>query len=110
MIFFDDVDSITTNRDADDGDEVGGRILSTLLNEMDGVDTAVGGVIFIGTTSKPLKDIDSALLRPGRLSAQIEIEKPSAASLLEIMTGIMMEADGDGYDSILKVEVSARKG
>ena len=40
------------------------RVLSTLLNEMDGVEAA-GEILLIGATNR-LERIDSALLRPGR--------------------------------------------
>lgn len=105
-ILFDDIDAITINRENgdDEDDEVGGRMLSTLLNEMDGVDSGgeSGRIILIATTSKPLSTIDSALLRPGRFSVRISTERPNAPQLLEILTGIMLENEGPGYDHILQ--------
>ena len=47
-----------------------------MLNEMDGIDTGKGKggqIILIATTGRPLGEIDAALLRPGRLSVQVEI-------------------------------------
>ena len=49
--------------DNSSNDEVGGRVLSTLLNEMDGVGLA-NGLLVIGATNRP-DMIDAALLRPG---------------------------------------------
>lgn len=49
------------------GDSSGGvneRVLSTLLNEMDGVEGRQG-VIVIGCTNRP-DQIDDAILRPGK--------------------------------------------
>lgn len=51
------------------GDTNGGvneRVLSTLLNEMDGVEGR-NGVIVIGCTNRP-HQIDDAILRPGIIS------------------------------------------
>ena len=55
---------------------MGERLLSTLLNEMDGF-VALEGVIVIGCTTR--KDaIDEALIRPGRIDYVIEIPLPTA--------------------------------
>ncbi len=74
VIFFDEIDSIIGKRSLDatgggaggnnSGTSVGERVLSTLLNEMDGVEQA-NGVLVVGATNRP-DMIDAALLRPGR--------------------------------------------
>jgi transitional endoplasmic reticulum ATPase len=43
-------------------------VLSTLLNEMDGIESA-GGVVVVGATNR-LDMIDKALTRPGRFAIQ----------------------------------------
>jgi SpoVK/Ycf46/Vps4 family AAA+-type ATPase len=66
------------------------RVLSTLLNEMDGVDTltmnAVGSdqVFVLGCCSDPAI-IDEALIRAGRLGKRIYIPPPSAKDRQEII-------------------------
>jgi len=88
VLLFDDIDAIASNRNDDDGDStnVQSRILSTLLNEMDGVSSQAnrGGVLVLATTNR-LSAIDSALLRPGRLEEHIELGLPSALDIEEIL-------------------------
>lgn len=78
VIFFDEIDAIVGKRSSEfggssNGDSVQERVLSTLLNEMDGVS---GGknVLVIGATNR--RDlIDEALLRPGRFDKHILVKK-----------------------------------
>ena len=77
VIFFDEIDAIVGKRSSDfgggsSGDSVQERVLSTLLNELDGVS---GGknVLVIGATNR--RDlIDEALLRPGRFDKHIYVQ------------------------------------
>ena len=81
ILFFDEIDSIFGNG-SNDGGSLGGsgrgssaeaRVLSTFLNEMDGVDIAGAGkdgVLVLGATNRPWT-LDPALLRPGRLGDKI---------------------------------------
>ena len=71
ILFFDELDSLATNREGGDSDATSGvqsRILTTLLNEMDGITNAGGkqGILVVAATNR-LDAIDAALLRPGRL-------------------------------------------
>lgn len=89
VIFFDEIDAIVGKRSSefgvgnDSGDSVQERVLSTLLNEMDGI--GAGGrsnVLVIGATNR--KDlIDEALLRPGRFDRHIYIPPPSKPGRIE---------------------------
>ncbi|PIA17018.1 AAA-domain-containing protein [Coemansia reversa NRRL 1564] len=78
IVFIDEVDSIAAKREWS-SIESGGpalRVLSTLLNEMDGVhDTS--GVAVVGCTNQ-LDKIDDAIVRPGRFDKLVEILLPSA--------------------------------
>ena len=64
-------------------DSVQSRILSTLLNEMDGVEAAEG-LLVIGATNRP-NLLDPALLRPGRFDVLIEVPKPDAITRHKIL-------------------------
>lgn len=87
VLFFDDIDALACNReDVGDSTNVQSRILSTLLNEMDGVSSQSGrgGVLVVAATNR-LEAIDSALLRPGRLERHIELLLPTASDIEEIL-------------------------
>eukprot|EP00522_Entomoneis_paludosa_P002277 CAMPEP_0172471870 /NCGR_PEP_ID=MMETSP1065-20121228/68043_1 /TAXON_ID=265537 /ORGANISM="Amphiprora paludosa, Strain CCMP125" /LENGTH=714 /DNA_ID=CAMNT_0013229985 /DNA_START=92 /DNA_END=2236 /DNA_ORIENTATION=+ len=95
ILFLDELDAIATNRqDSDDGDGASGgvmsRLLSTFLNEMDGVSsTAVGsggsgGVLVVACTNR-MDRLDAALLRPGRLEEHVEIPLPTIIDASDIL-------------------------
>jgi SpoVK/Ycf46/Vps4 family AAA+-type ATPase len=77
VIFIDEIDSLVGNR-GEHTSEVNSRVLATLLNEMDGIDTSTSEddrVIVVGATNRPWA-IDAALLRPGRLDSLIFVGLP----------------------------------
>lgn len=84
VLFFDELDSIATQRGHSVGDAGGAadRVLNQLLTEMDGM-TAKKTVFIIGATNRP-DIIDPALLRPGRLDQLIYIPLPDEVSRLQI--------------------------
>ncbi len=86
ILFLDEIDAIACNREEDDNNDVSSRILSTLLNEMDGVSSAIrtSRVLVIACTNR-IQSIDSALLRPGRLQEHFHMENPDVSSLEEIL-------------------------
>ncbi|KAG0033909.1 hypothetical protein BGZ81_006930 [Podila clonocystis] len=92
ILFFDEMDSIGAKRgwggDGDSGNSngVNERVLSTLLNEMDGVEERTG-VVVIGCTNQP-RAIDDALLRPGRLDQLIYLGYPTLKDRREIIETI----------------------
>ncbi|KAI8332783.1 P-loop containing nucleoside triphosphate hydrolase protein [Blakeslea trispora] len=90
LIFIDEMDAIGTKRGFDMGSSGGGvneRVLSTLLNEMDGVEGRQG-VVVIGCTNRP-DQIDDAILRPGRLDQLIYVELPSLSDRIDIIKTIL---------------------
>jgi transitional endoplasmic reticulum ATPase len=80
VVVIDDIDAIGAKRSDESG--VGGRVLSTLLNEIDGV-TENRQVLTMATTNA-LHIVDSALLRPGRFDRLIEILSPNAEERVEM--------------------------
>jgi len=73
IIFFDEIDAMTTSRGFGGG-SVNDRILTALLTEMDGIETLVN-VTILAATNRP-DVIDSALLRPGRIDRMIYVGPP----------------------------------
>ncbi|KAK3228220.1 hypothetical protein Dsin_008082 [Dipteronia sinensis] len=92
VLFFDELDSIATQRGGSVGDAGGAadRVLNQLLTEMDGM-TAKKTVFIIGATNRP-DIIDPALLRPGRLDQLIYIPLPDEASRLQIFKACLRKS------------------
>ncbi|CAM9515982.1 unnamed protein product [Discosporangium mesarthrocarpum] len=111
ILFLDELDAITTKRDEPSGPAAGGgsggsddggvhaRVLSTLLNEMDGVASGGGrsgrgksggggggggGVLVLGATNRR-EVLDAALLRPGRLQESVFLGLPSEEDRLGVL-------------------------
>ncbi|MFA5049597.1 MAG: AAA family ATPase [Candidatus Micrarchaeia archaeon] len=74
LLFFDEIDSIGKKRTDYGADDVGPRVLSVLLQEMDGFKSEKA-VMVVGATNVPHK-LDPALLRPGRLDKIIYMHLP----------------------------------
>ncbi|KAG9441551.1 hypothetical protein H6P81_017405 [Aristolochia fimbriata] len=74
ILFFDEIDSLTTER-GKDGGWVIERLLNQLLIELDGAESRKG-VYVIGATNR-LEVIDRAVLRPGRLGKLLYVPLPS---------------------------------
>ncbi|MDD5096502.1 MAG: AAA family ATPase [Candidatus ainarchaeum sp.] len=75
IIFFDELDAIGKKRGEGGMDEVGPRVLSTLLQEIDGYKDDKKPVIVVGATNVPNK-LDPALMRPGRFDKIIYMHLP----------------------------------
>ncbi|KAI7902225.1 P-loop containing nucleoside triphosphate hydrolase protein [Cokeromyces recurvatus] len=84
IIFFDEIDALTVKRGShgDGGTSVADRVLSQLLNELDGVEALVN-VTVVAATNRP-DIIDDALLRPGRIDRILYVGPPDFQSRKEI--------------------------
>ncbi|KIK98539.1 hypothetical protein PAXRUDRAFT_9477 [Paxillus rubicundulus Ve08.2h10] len=85
IIFFDEIDALGTSRlDSEGGGPSSHEgVLTSLLNEMDGVQELVG-VTVIAATNRP-DVMDSALMRPGRLDRILFIGPPDQEAREEIL-------------------------
>lgn len=81
IIFFDEIDSIGTQRD--DGGDVENRLVGQLLSLMDGLDSS-DNVIVIGATNRA-DTLDPALRRSGRFDREILIGAPNEEGREEIL-------------------------
>jgi transitional endoplasmic reticulum ATPase len=92
VMFFDELDSIAKSRGgmAGDGGGAGDRVLNQILTEMDGMNTKKN-VFIIGATNRP-DQIDTALLRPGRLDQLIYIPLPDEPSRLSILKAALKKS------------------
>ncbi|KAG0227812.1 P-loop containing nucleoside triphosphate hydrolase protein [Mortierella sp. GBAus27b] len=107
IIFFDEIDTIVGKRSFSSGGNDGGgdsvqeRVLSTMLNEMDGVENATGVLIVAATNRVDL--IDKALLRPGRFDRVVYVPPPDLEArrqILSIYTRDIPLADDVNLDDI----------
>ncbi len=84
IVFFDEIDSIATERGKNTSDSgVGERVVSQLLTELDGLES-LEDVVVIATTNRP-DLIDSALLRPGRLDRHVHVPVPDEEARRKIL-------------------------
>ncbi|KAG8965784.1 AAA+-type ATPase [Tulasnella sp. 419] len=82
IVFFDEIDALGTSRTAGDSGAHEG-VLTSLLNEMDGIQELVG-VTIVAATNRP-DVIDSALMRPGRLDRILYVGPPDFDARLDIL-------------------------
>ena len=104
IVFFDEIESIATERGKNSGDSgVGERVVSQLLTELDGLES-LEDVVVIATTNRP-DLIDSALLRPGRLDRHVHVPVPdedARRKILEVHTREKPLADDVDLDAIAR--------
>jgi SpoVK/Ycf46/Vps4 family AAA+-type ATPase len=106
VLFFDEFDSLAHRRSfSEDDDSEGGshgniynRILSTFLNELDGISVPSTSVsssstssslennyVFVIVACKSLHNLDDALIRPGRLQYHLLLDYPGPEDIPEIL-------------------------
>lgn len=74
IIFIDEIDAIGKSRSGMNGNDEKDNTLNQLLVEMDGFGTETNVVVLAATNFA--KDLDSALMRPGRFDRKIEVLLP----------------------------------
>lgn len=103
MLFFDELDSIVSRRGADAPDYVT-RFVGQFLTILDGFDPAKG-VLVVAATNLP-GALDTALLRPGRLSYKVEFNgHPDAddrRSILRASSRHVRGADNADFEVLVK--------
>ncbi|MCY6354421.1 CDC48 family AAA ATPase [Clostridium sp. ZS2-4] len=83
IIFFDEIDALSSERAFDGGDSgVSQRVLCQLLTELDGVEELKGVVVLAATNRIDL--VDQALLRQGRFDQIFEISEPDEEQRCDI--------------------------
>ena len=95
VVFIDEIDSLVPARGSGQGEpQVTGRVVNTILAEMDGLEE-LQSVVLVGATNRPTL-VDPALLRPGRFDELVYVGTPDKAGrkhILEIHTKNMPMAD-----------------
>lgn len=84
VIFIDEIDSLVPARGSGQGEpQVTGRVVNTILAEMDGLEE-LQSIIVIGATNRPTL-VDPALLRPGRFDELVYVGTPDAKGRQHIL-------------------------
>ncbi|MFA6220531.1 MAG: CDC48 family AAA ATPase [Erythrobacter sp.] len=96
VLFIDEIDSLVPARGSGQGEpQVTGRVVNTILAEMDGLEE-LQSVVVIGATNRPAL-IDPALVRPGRFDELVYVgtpDRPGREQILGIHTANMPLARG----------------
>ncbi len=104
VLFFDEIDALAKKRSAESLDEVGQRVLSELLQQIDGASKSKATVMIVGATNRP-DALDAAMLRPGRLDKIIYMHLPdpeARKAILKVDTrGLPIAGDID-YDLLAR--------
>jgi transitional endoplasmic reticulum ATPase len=83
IIYFDEIDAISSSRGEYTGTQVYSSIVNQILVEMDGIENRKG-IVIIASTNRP-DIVDSAFLRPGRFDRLIYVDAPDYESRLKIL-------------------------
>ena len=84
VVFIDEIDSLVPARGSGQGEpQVTGRVVNTILAEMDGLEE-LQSVIVIGATNRPTL-VDPALLRPGRFDELVYVGTPDKKGREQIL-------------------------
>ena len=84
VIFIDEIDSLVPARGSGQGEpQVTGRVVNTILAEMDGLEE-LQSVVVIGATNRPTL-VDPALLRPGRFDELVYVGTPDKKGREQIL-------------------------
>ncbi|MEP3052365.1 MAG: CDC48 family AAA ATPase [Erythrobacter sp.] len=84
VVFIDEIDSLVPARGSGQGEpQVTGRVVNTILAEMDGLED-LQSVVVVGATNRPTL-VDPALLRPGRFDELVYVGTPDAPGRMHIL-------------------------
>ncbi|MCP5384044.1 MAG: CDC48 family AAA ATPase [Sphingomonadaceae bacterium] len=84
VVFIDEIDSLVPARGSGQGEpQVTGRVVNTILAEMDGLEE-LQSVVVIGATNRPTL-VDPALLRPGRFDELVYVGTPDKKGREQIL-------------------------
>jgi AAA+ superfamily predicted ATPase len=98
VLFFDELDALARSRE--DAHEATHRIVSTFLENMDGL-REMDGVIVLAATNRP-DAVDEALTRPGRFDRLVEVPLPAARERRAIFQVHLARADGQAGRSLFE--------
>ncbi len=102
VIFFDEIEALAARRRFGHADH-GASLVSTFLNELDGVNASNEGVLVLAATNTPWA-IDTAFRRPGRFDRVIFVPPPDREARLSILA---MTLEGRPHEGLNLEPVAA---
>jgi transitional endoplasmic reticulum ATPase len=84
VLFVDEIDALGAARNQGDMSEASRRLLTQLLQELDGVGGHGSGLLFLAATNQPWS-LDEALLRPGRFDEKCYVPLPDLPARRELV-------------------------
>ena len=85
VVFIDELETVFPKR-TDNIHESTRKVISILLQELDGIDNTRNPILLIGATNTPWQ-VDEAFLRTGRFDLSVYVGLPDAAARKQIITG-----------------------
>lgn len=100
IIFFDEFEALAAKRGGHS--TVMNRLVPELLSQMDGftADDDQGRLLILAATNRPW-DIDSAFMRPPRLTQKIKVTLPDFPARLYLIEKAFRSVETDGFDAAL---------
>ncbi|WP_181687422.1 ATP-binding protein [Halorhabdus salina] len=83
IVYFDEIDSLGSERGDGANQQFGNRVVAQLLTEMDGFEDSDENIMVIASTNR-IEGVDDALLRSGRFDWKIPFPKPTAEERVDI--------------------------
>jgi len=83
IVYFDEIDSLGSERGEGTNQQFGNRIVGQLLSEMDGFEQDDESIMVIASTNR-IEGVDDALLRSGRFDWKIPFPKPTPEERVDI--------------------------
>lgn len=108
IVFFDEIDALSPDRSSGEGTTAASHVLTSLLNEMDGVEE-LNGVVVVAATNRP-DEIDAALLRPGRFDRHVYVGPPDYDARIQIMRKSTAKFSIDETDVDIKALAQLTEG
>lgn len=84
MIFIDEIDAVAPERSGSGQHQMQTQMVNQLLEEIGAINDSDADIVVVGATNKP-EEVDEAIKRSGRLTAEIEIGNPDADSRIAIL-------------------------
>ncbi|MBD3245945.1 MAG: AAA family ATPase [Candidatus Omnitrophica bacterium] len=98
IIFIDEIDSFAKHRTAISGYGAGishNATINQFLTEMDGIKNVETNIVVLAATNVEARDLDPAIMRPGRFDRKITVQRPNLQDRRELIEYYLREVPHD---------------